>query len=61
MREALKGYLAIGVLVGGGGIVLMFMNRPGTAPFIVSLCSAIIGGVLIITVILVARWMKESS
>lgn len=48
MREILKGFLRIGIFVGGGGFVLLLLQPPGTAEYVVSACSTAMGLVLVV-------------
>lgn len=57
--EVLKGFLRIGVFIGGCGLVLALTQTPGTAEFVLSVCSALIGLALVVGVILVSRWVKH--
>ncbi|MBZ0277381.1 MAG: hypothetical protein K8I60_14645 [Anaerolineae bacterium] len=58
-REMLYGFLRIGVLVGGCGFLLIFLEPPGSTEFILSVCSALIGGFLVTGVVLISRWLRE--
>lgn len=57
-REALSGILALGAFVGFGGLVLTFLQPPGSAEQVLSICSAAMGGALIGGVILVTRLQR---
>lgn len=57
--EILKGFLRIGVFIGVGGLILALMQTPGTAEFVLSVCSALIGLALIGGVLLVNRVVKQ--
>ncbi len=59
--EILKGFLRIGVLVGVGGLALAFIQPPGTAEFVLSVCSALIGLALVGGVLLVNRWTSRAG
>ncbi|MFN8531818.1 MAG: hypothetical protein U0670_24695 [Anaerolineae bacterium] len=58
MHEALKGFLRIGVFVGGCGLVLALVEPRDSAEFVVSVCSALIGTVLVLGVLLVNRKIR---
>lgn len=58
MREALRGYLAAGLLIGGCGLFLALFQPPGSPSYVVSLCSALIGGLLVVVVVVVIRMTK---
>jgi hypothetical protein len=57
--EVLKGFLRIGVLVGGCAFVLIFLQPPGSAEFVLSVCSALIGVTLVVAVVVVNRYVKR--
>ncbi len=57
-REVLKGFARIGIFIGGSGLVLLFLERPNSPEYIVSLCSALLGGLLLLGVVVTNRWMK---
>ncbi len=57
--EVLKNFLRIGVFVGGCGLVLALTQTPGTAEFVLSVCSALIGLALIVGVLLISRLVKH--
>lgn len=57
-REVLKGFARIGIFVGGGGLVLLFIEPRNSPEFVVSLCSALVGGVLLAGVVILGRWMQ---
>jgi hypothetical protein len=54
---ALKGFLRIGIFIGGTGFVLALMQPRDSDEFVVSVCSGLIGLTMIISVIIVLRWM----
>lgn len=56
--DALKGFLRLGFMVGGCGMILAFVQPPGTPQFILSVCSAAMGITLILAVIVVSRFLK---
>jgi hypothetical protein len=57
-REILKGFARIGLFVGGGGLVLLLVEPRNSPEYIVSLCSAILGGLLLLGVVIISRWMR---
>lgn len=57
-REILKGFARIGFFVGGGGLVMLFLEPRNSPEWVVSLCSALIGAVLILGAVLIIRWTK---
>ena len=57
--EAIRGFLQIGVFVGAGGWLLALMLPPDSPEFVVSVCSGIIGTILIVAAIVLARVMRS--
>jgi hypothetical protein len=57
-RNALQSLLAMGVLVGGGGFWLAFYQPKDSPEFVVSLCSGVIGLIIISLVILLNRLLR---
>jgi len=57
-REVLKGFARIGFFVGGGGLILLFFEPRNSPEWVISLCSSIIGIVLIVGVALLSRLQK---
>ncbi|MBW4438580.1 MAG: hypothetical protein KME04_15675 [Pleurocapsa minor GSE-CHR-MK-17-07R] len=53
--ETLRGFISLGGFVGIGGFILIFLQPPGSAEQILSICSALMGAGLIGAVILVTR------
>lgn len=58
-RDSLRTLLSLGALVGIGGLLLAFVEPPGSAEQVVSVCSAAIGGALILLVVLIARYQRQ--
>jgi hypothetical protein len=56
--QILKGFAQIGFFVGVGGLVLLFVEPRNSPEWIISLCSALLGGVILLGVVLIHRWMK---
>lgn len=57
-REIFKGFARIGFFVGGGGLILLFFEPRNSPEWVISLCSAIIGALLIVGVAILSRWRK---
>jgi len=57
--EAIKGFVRIGFFVGGGGLVLLFLEPRSSPEWVVSLCSTLLGGVLIIGAVIAVRFLKR--
>ena len=57
--EILKGFARIGIFVGLGGLILLLVEPRNSPEYVVSLCSAIIGGLLLLGVVLINRYMKR--
>lgn len=54
-REALKGFLQIGAFIGVTGLLLALVQPPDSGEFVVSVCSAMIGGVLMAAAAIMIR------
>jgi hypothetical protein len=54
----LKGFVRIGFFVGGGGLILLLLEPRNSPEWVISLCSTLIGAVLIVAAITVSRLMK---
>jgi hypothetical protein len=57
--EFLRGFLRLGVFIGGCGIVMAFVQPPGSPEFILSVCSGAMGLALIGGVLTVARFLRR--
>jgi len=57
--DALAGFLRLGIFIGGCGLVLAFVQPPGSAEFVLSVCSAALGGVLVAGVVIASRIFKQ--
>jgi hypothetical protein len=57
--ELLKGFLRLGLFIGVGGLALMFFQPRSSPEFVVSVCSAMMGGVLVVGVVLLSRFMDR--
>jgi hypothetical protein len=57
-REVLKGFARIGFFVGGGGLLLLLLEPRNSPEWVISLCSTMVGGVLLLGVLAINRWMK---
>lgn len=58
--DALRGFLQLGFFVGGCGFIMAFLQPPQSAEFIVSLCSAAMGLVVVLGVILLRRYLFDA-
>ncbi len=58
--DALRGFLQLGFFVGGCGLITAFLQPPQSAEFIVSLCSAAMGLVVVLGVILLRRYLFDA-
>ena len=54
-RDALQGFLRLGFFIGGCGLLMIFFQQPGSAEYVLSVCSALIGAALIVGVIILIR------
>ncbi|MCC7205889.1 MAG: hypothetical protein IT323_01195 [Anaerolineae bacterium] len=59
LTDALRGFLQAGILIGGCGLVMLFMLPRDSAEFVLSLCSALMGGFLVVAVILLKVWANR--
>ncbi len=57
-QEVLKGFARIGIFVGGGGLVLLLLEPRNSPEWVVSLCSALIGGALLAGAVILSRRLK---
>ena len=57
-HEVLKGFARIGMFVGGGGLILLLFEPRDSPEWVISLCSAIIGVVLLAGVAILSRWRR---
>lgn len=58
--ELVKGFLRLGFFVGGCGFVMIFMQPPKSAEWVLSVCSALLGAALIVGVMIVTRIRRPS-
>lgn len=54
-QEVLRGFLRIGVFIGVCGLLLAFIEPRHSPEFVLSVCSALIGGVLMLGVAIILR------
>jgi hypothetical protein len=53
--DILKAFLRLGLFIGGCGFLMIFMQPAGSAEFVLSICSALMGGVVVGGVFVLAR------
>lgn len=58
-NEFIRAFLRLGIFVGGCGLVMSFMQPPNSAEFVLSVCSATLGGGLVLAAIGVQRWFNR--
>jgi hypothetical protein len=58
-NETLRGMLGLGFFIGGGGLLLLFFQPAGSAEFILSACSALMGAALIAGVIAIRQFTQR--
>lgn len=58
--EALLGFLRMGLFIGGCGFIMIFLQPPNSAEWVLSVCSAAIGGLLVLGVVAVNRFTRRS-
>jgi site-specific recombinase len=56
--ESLRGFLRIGIFVGGTGLVLALFQPRDSAEFVLSVCSAALGLALVAGVFIVGRLLR---
>lgn len=54
-REALQAFFRIGTFVGVTGLVLALLQPTDSPEFVVSICSAVMGGLLMVGVAIMVR------
>lgn len=54
--EALRGFLRIGMFLGVCGLVMAFVQPRNSGEFVLSVCSAAMGGALILGAVVLTRW-----
>lgn len=59
LNDALRGFLQAGIFVGGCGLVMLFMLPRDSAEFVISMCSALMGGFLVLAVIGLKLWANR--
>jgi hypothetical protein len=57
-NDALRGFLGVGAFIGGGGLILMFLQPPNSAEFVLSACSAAMGIVVVAGVMISIRLQR---
>jgi hypothetical protein len=58
-NSILYGFLSMGIFVGGCGFLLMFAHPPGSAEFVLSACSGVMGLMLVVGAVAVSRWLAR--
>jgi hypothetical protein len=53
--EALRGFFRIGMFIGLCGFVMIFFQPRHSAEFVLSVCSALMGGTLMLAVVIIMR------
>ena len=54
--EVLRGFLRIGMFLGVCGLVMALVQPRDSGEFVLSVCSAAMGGALILGVVVLTRW-----
>jgi len=57
-HKMLRGFLQIGIFVGGGGFLLALAPPPDSPEFVVSVCSGVIGLTLVIAAIVTSFLLR---
>lgn len=58
VTDALRGFLQLGFFVGGCGLVMIFLQPPQSAEFVLSVCSAIMGFGVVAAAIFIGRQLR---
>jgi hypothetical protein len=58
-KDTLRAFLALGFFIGLSGLIMLFFQPPNTPEFILSGCSAMIGGALVAGVLLLVRFQQR--
>jgi hypothetical protein len=58
MRDALIGFLRLGIFLGGCGLLMVFMQPPNSPELVVSACTAAMGISLLVGVAVLWRFMR---
>jgi hypothetical protein len=56
--DALRGFFRIGMFIGFCGLVMALVEPRHSAEFVLSVCSALMGGALILGVLIITRLMR---
>lgn len=59
LSEALKGFLRLGVFIGGGGALLALFQPRESPEFVLSVCSGIVGLLIVLGVVAVQRFFDR--
>jgi len=57
--EALRGFLRIGMFLGVCGLIMAFVQPRHSGEFVLSVCSAAMGGALILGTVILTRWFMR--
>jgi hypothetical protein len=60
-HEALRGLISLSGLLGFSGLILFFLQPPGSAEQVLSVCSALMGIALFALIIIVTRLRRPRS
>lgn len=60
-RESLQGFLRLGMWLGVCGLVMALVLPRDSGEFVLSVCSAVMGGVLIVGTTILIRWFARST
>ncbi len=59
--DVLRGFFRIGVFIGLCGFVMIFFQPRNSPEFVLSVCSTLIGGALMLGVIIVLRFSRREG
>jgi hypothetical protein len=59
--DGLAGFLRLGFFIGGCGLIMAFMQPRNSPEFVLSVCSALMGGALVGGVVLLVRFNRRKD
>lgn len=57
--DVLRGFFRIGVFIGFCGFVMIFFQPRNSPEFVLSICSTLIGGILMLGVVIIMRLSRS--
>ncbi|MBN1964560.1 MAG: hypothetical protein JW910_07925 [Anaerolineae bacterium] len=56
--QVVQGFLRLGVMIGVCGFIMIFFQPRDSAEFVLSVCSAALGGLLVVLAVIVMRRLR---